>query len=50
MIAAALLASGMSADGALDAVSTARGQRVPETADQLHWVRQLAAEQRLTPR
>lgn len=39
----AMIMSGIEADKALDAVSAARGLRVPETADQLEWIRGLAA-------
>jgi protein-tyrosine phosphatase len=38
-----LIASGLEADRAIEIVSAARGLSVPETADQLEWVRQLPA-------
>ena len=44
LIAAAVLASsGLDPDRAIEIVSTARGQAVPETADQRLWVQRLAA-------
>jgi len=45
MIAASLLiGSGTSAQKALETVSAARGQTVPETAEQVEWIRQLPSE------
>ena len=45
MIAAgALVVSGVSAQKAIEAVSAARGQIVPETPPQLRWIRQLPSE------
>jgi|SRR5271165_37919 len=42
LIAAAVLAaSGISSERAIQAVSAARGQTVPETAEQLSWLQQL---------
>ena len=42
MIAAALLViSGMSVDRAVEAVSAARGLTIPETPEQLHWLKRL---------
>lgn len=46
MVAAGLLiTAGMSVDRAIEAVSKARGQRVPETEQQFQWLRHLPAEQ-----
>jgi protein-tyrosine phosphatase len=46
MVAAGLLiAAGMTAEQAIETVSQARGATVPETAEQLQWIRQLPAEQ-----
>jgi len=48
MIAAGLLVkSGMNVDEAIDLVSVARHQDIPETAPQLEWIQRLA-EKRLT--
>ncbi|MGH9631232.1 MAG: dual specificity protein phosphatase family protein [Bryobacteraceae bacterium] len=45
LIAASLLVvSGMGAEKAIDEVSAARGQNVPETFEQLQWIRQLPTE------
>jgi protein-tyrosine phosphatase len=42
LVAAGLLVtSGMGVDKAIDAVSTARGQTIPETPVQLQWIKQL---------
>jgi protein-tyrosine phosphatase len=49
LIAAALLVtSGMDAEKAIEVVSAARGQTVPETAAQRQWIEQLLSE-RLAP-
>jgi protein-tyrosine phosphatase len=46
MVAAGLLiTAGMGVDKAIEAVSAARGQSVPETVEQLQWIRHLPAEQ-----
>ena len=46
LIAAGLLVtSGMGVDKAIEAVSTARGQVIPETPAQLQWIKQLPFEQ-----
>jgi len=42
--AAALLTSGIGVEKALEVVSTARGEAVPETPAQLHWIRHLPSE------
>jgi protein-tyrosine phosphatase len=42
--AGVLVASGAGLDKAIDAVSTARGEPVPETREQLHWLEQRASE------
>ena len=48
MVAAGLLVtSGMGADAAIDVVSAARGQAIPETPEQLHWIRRLPSSPRL---
>lgn len=39
--AGVLLTSGIKADKAIDVVSAARGQSIPETAAQLRWLRHL---------
>lgn len=44
LAAASLMASGMSAREAVEAVSKARGVAVPETSGQLRWLDQLASE------
>jgi protein-tyrosine phosphatase len=41
--AGVLVASGFCAATAIEAVSSARGEIVPETAEQLQWIRQLPA-------
>lgn len=46
LVAAGLLiTSGMSVDQAINVVSTARGQNIPETAEQLQWIKHLPSEQ-----
>ena len=40
----ALVTAGIGVDKAIEVVSTARGQTVPETAAQLRWIRQLPSE------
>lgn len=46
LVAAGLLiTSGMSVDQGVDLVSSARGQGIPETELQLHWIKHLPAEQ-----
>jgi protein-tyrosine phosphatase len=45
--AGVLVASGMPAKTAIETVSQARGQTIPETYHQLHWLRSLPAEQLL---
>ncbi|MGA2144635.1 MAG: dual specificity protein phosphatase family protein, partial [Bryobacteraceae bacterium] len=42
--AAALVTAGMSADRAVEVVSDARGQTVPETAVQQRWINHLPSE------
>jgi len=45
LVAAGLLVtSGMSVDKAIDAVSTARGQTIPETHEQRQWIKHLPSE------
>jgi protein-tyrosine phosphatase len=39
--AAVLVSSGTDVDQAIETVSAARGQTVPETPEQLQWIRQL---------
>lgn len=39
-----LVASGMDVEPAIEAVSAARGQAVPETPEQFQWLRRLSAE------
>ena len=46
LVAAGLLVmSGVAVDRAIDAVSTARGQTIPETPMQLEWIKQLSSQQ-----
>ena len=45
MAAGLLVTSGMGVDKAIEAVSTARGQVIPETPAQLQWIKQLPFEQ-----
>lgn len=40
-----LITAGMGVDQAIEVVSAARGQDVPETVEQLRWIRHLPAEQ-----
>lgn len=42
--AGVLVTSGISAERAIEAVSAARGQTIPETPDQLRWLRSLPSE------
>jgi protein-tyrosine phosphatase len=42
--AGVLVASGASVERAVDAVSAARGEAVPETREQLHWLQHLPSE------
>ncbi len=44
LAAGALVTSGVGVDRALDVVSTARGQTVPETPAQFRWIRHLPSE------
>jgi len=44
MAAGVLVNSGMTADEAIDVVSAARGETIPETTVQLQWIRQLPSE------
>lgn len=39
-----LIASGTAVENAIDAVSVARGEAVPETREQLHWLKHLPSE------
>lgn len=48
LAAGLLITSGMSVDQAIDVVSTARGQAIPETPEQFQWIKHLPSEQ-LTP-
>ena len=43
--AAVLFASGMGVDNALEVVSAARGEAIPETAVRLQWIKHLPTEQ-----
>lgn len=45
MAAGLLVTSGMGVDKAIEAVSIARGQVIPETPAQLQWIKQLPFEQ-----
>lgn len=45
-----LLTSGMGVDKALEVVSAARGESIPETPTQLQWIKHLPAENWFSPR
>jgi hypothetical protein len=50
IVAALLLTSGVNLNQAIDTVSRARGQAIPETPEQLRWLQRLATDPRVAGR